>query len=33
MPGNANGIMRNNILPQVKNSDHRRVHNFLNPDV
>ena len=33
MPGNANGIMRNNILPQVRNSNHRRAHDFINPDV
>jgi len=33
MPGNANGIMRNSILPQVRNSNHSRVHNFLSPDV
>lgn len=30
MPGNANGIMRNNILPQVTSSNHRRVHDFIN---
>ena len=29
MPGRANGIMQNEILPQVTNSNHRRVHNFL----
>lgn len=30
MPGNANGIMRNSILPQIRNSNHRRAHDFLN---
>ena len=30
MPGKANGIMQNEILPQVINSNHPRVnHNFL----
>jgi hypothetical protein len=30
MPGKANGIMRNNILPQVKTSNHSRTHDFIN---
>ena len=30
MPGNANGIMRNSIFPQVTKSNHRRAHDFIN---